>query len=105
MSVKTNKEVIAEGLSGIQKTAEGSTFAYTALSLVGKGLTEINISEHDHLRDLDLSGNKLPSVDKLRSLKWLQSLIAKDNKIELVHFLSETKAQSQFLTNVDLSGN
>jgi len=54
---------------------------------------------------LDLSGNKLPSVDKLRNLKWLQSLIARDNKVELCHLMSETKAQLQFLTTVDLTGN
>jgi len=32
-------------------------------------------------------------------------LVARDNKVELCHLLSETKAQLQFLTDVDLSGN
>ena len=107
MSVKISQEVIAEGLSDIQKTAEGSTFAYTRLSLVGKGIVEINdqIQRYEHVRDLDLSSNKMISIDKLRNLKWLQSLKVRDNKVELCHLLSETKAQLCFLTDVDFSGN
>lgn len=41
---KISQEEIAKGLSGIEKTSDGSTYAYTAMNLTGKGLTEINDS-------------------------------------------------------------
>ena len=56
---KVSQETIAQGLSGIEKTADGATYAYSTMTLTGCGLTEINdsIQRYEHVRNLDLSGN------------------------------------------------
>ena len=71
--VVLNKETISTGLSQIQKTADGSTYAFAVLNLEEKELDDIGdlLSNYEHLRDLNLNKNKLESIDKLRSLKYL----------------------------------
>ena len=100
-------EMVDEGLSSIQKTADGSTYAFSEVCIEDKGLTTIGeaLVEYDHLRVIKFNKNKLESIDKLRSLKYLQILEAKENSIEDNYFMSESKQQLRFLTNVDLSGN
>ena len=43
------------------------------------------------IRDLDLSKNRFHSIDKLRNLKYLQTLTARDNLIDDCYLMSETK--------------
>jgi Leucine-rich repeat (LRR) protein len=61
--------------------------------------------DFEHLRNVNLNKNNLASVDKLRNLKFLQSLEARDNCIADNYFMSESKQQLKFLTKVDLAGN
>ena len=66
-------ELLDEGLSSIQKTADGSTYAFSEVCVEEKGLTTIGelFADYDHLRIIKLNKNKLETIDKLRSLKYL----------------------------------
>jgi hypothetical protein len=86
-------ELLDQGLSSIQKTADGSTYAFSEVCLEEKGLNTIGeaLAEYDHLRVIKFNKNKLDNIDKLRSLKYLQILEARDNCIEDNYFMSESK--------------
>ena len=94
-------------LTKLYENVDGSTYAYTNLNLEGKGLDQIgdHITDFEHIRQLNLNKNKLDSIDKLRNLKYLQSLEATDNNIADNYFMSESKQQLKFLTQVNLSSN
>ena len=66
-------EMLESGLSSIQKTADGSTYAFSEICLEGQGLNTIGeaLAEYDHLRVIKFNKNKLDNIDKLRSLKYL----------------------------------
>jgi Leucine-rich repeat (LRR) protein len=100
-------EVLSEGLTSIQKTYNGETFAFSDLSLEGKNLDSLgdNLTDFEHLRVINLNKNKFSNIDKLRNLKFLQSLEACDNALTDNYFMSESKQQLKFLTSVNLSGN
>mgnify|MGYP002633379124 CR=1 FL=1 len=74
-------DMISNGLSSIEKTYDGSSFAFTTLNLEGRGLDSLGdaMTDFEHLRDINLNKNKFDSIDKLRNLKYLQVLEAKDN--------------------------
>lgn len=60
---------------------DGSTYAFTDLNLEDKGLENLGdqLTDFDHLRFVNLNKNRLENIDKLRNLKYLQSLSAKEN--------------------------
>ena len=66
-------EMLESGLSSIQKTADGSTYAFSEICIEGQQLTTIGeaLSDYDHLRVIKFNKNKLETIDKLRSLKYL----------------------------------
>jgi len=72
---------------------DGSTIAYTDLNLEGLNLDGLGdqMTDFEHLRNLNLNKNKLDSIDKLRNLKYLQTLEARDNFITDNYFMSESK--------------
>ena len=76
--VVLGKETISQGLTQIQKTADGTTYAFAVLNLEEKELDDIGdlLSNYEHIRDLNLNKNKIESIDKLRSLRYLQVLTA-----------------------------
>ena len=86
-------ELLDEGLSSIQKTSDGSTYAFSEVCLENRGINTIGeiLAEYDHLRVIKFNQNKLENIDKLRTLKYLQILEAKDNLIEDFYFMSESK--------------
>jgi len=96
---------IAKGLSLIQRTADGSTYAFSKLALNEQEFEELGdaLQHYEHLRDINLSQNSLVNADKLRSLKYLQVLNVSQNKIKDNQFLSESNQQLCFLSNVDMS--
>ena len=77
------KEMISPGLSQIQKTADASSYAFAVLNLEEKEIDELGeeLSHFEHLRDINLSKNKFENIDKLRVLKYLQVLEAKENQL------------------------
>lgn len=86
-------ELLESGLSSIQKTADGSTYAFSEMCLEDANLDALGeaLADYDHLRVIKLNKNKLDSIDKLRSLKYIQILEARDNRIEDNYFMSESK--------------
>ena len=77
------------------------------MNIEGAGLTTFGdrINDYEHLRNLNLCKNSFENIDKLRALKHMQTLKASDNEIIDNYFMSESKQQLKFLTQVDLSGN
>ena len=72
---------------------DGSTFAFTDLNIEGKGLSTFGdrINDYEHLRNLNLSKNRFENIDKLRALKYMQTLKASENEIIDNYFMSESK--------------
>lgn len=66
-------ELLDEGLSSIQKTSDGSTYAFSEVCLENRGINSIGeiLAEYDHLRVIKFNQNKLENIDKLRTLKYL----------------------------------
>lgn len=87
--------------------SDGASVAFTCLNLENLGLEDLGerVTNFEHIRDVNLNGNKLKNIDKLRNYQFLQSLQASKNQIEDIYFMSESKQQLKFLTSVDLSGN
>jgi len=81
--------------------------AFTNLNLENLGFEDLGekVTNFEHIRDVNLNGNKVTNIDKLRNYTYLQSLSATHNLIEDIYFMSESKQQLKFLTSVDLSGN
>ena len=54
-------ELAAAGLSKLAKTADAGTFAYVNLDISGKEIETIGdaLKTYDHLRDLNVSKNKI----------------------------------------------
>ena len=86
---------------------DGATYAFTDLTVEGKGLRTLGdrINDYEHLRNLNVNNNRFENVDKLRALKYMQTLTACNNEIIDNYFMSESKQQLKFLTQVDMSGN
>ena len=74
---------------------DGSTYAFSVLNIEGKGFDDLgeDLHNYEHLRELYLSKNKFSNIDKLRTLKYLQILEAKDNKIVDNFFMAESTQQ------------
>jgi Leucine-rich repeat (LRR) protein len=77
------------------------------LNLEEKELDDIGeqLSTFEHLRDLNLSKNKLVSIERLRTLQYLQVLMAQENQLQNIDFLCENPQQLRFLTKADFSSN
>lgn len=78
-----SKDMCADGLSSIELIEDGSTWAYCNLNLENKGIDLLGdtLSSYDYLRVVNLNQNNLKNIDKIRSLKYLQKIEAKNNKI------------------------
>ena len=74
---------------------DGSTYAYSVLNIDAKNFDDLGdeLQNYEHLREVYLNKNKFSNIDKLRTLKFLQILEAKDNKIADNFFMSESTQQ------------
>lgn len=105
-------EMIASGLSSIQKTAgnkpskfrtfsllDGSAYAFTVLNLEGKGVQDLDDSlrAYKHLRQINLSNNDILDVNDVQMLPYLVSLQASGNKVKSINFLYEAAMALQYL--------
>ena len=92
--------MIAENLSQIDVTANAETVAFTTLILEEKELEVVGdaIKSYVHLRNINLSKNQFTSLNELAALPDLLQLVASENQIADISFLSQdTNANLQVL--------
>jgi Leucine-rich repeat (LRR) protein len=104
--VLTN-ELVASGLSKLSKTADGSNVAFVNLDLKAQSIESLGevLRQYEHLRDVDVSGNKLKEVHQIASLPYLLKLNAARNQVESVMFLAHEYESLRFLARLQLSHN
>jgi len=91
-------------LSLVGKTIDGMGFAYTQLDCVGKNVGSIEVlSDYEYLRQIDLSQNCIDNVSAIAGLSHVLRLNLSANKIPTIDsWLSGGQAH---LMHLDLSGN
>ena len=95
-------EIFKRGLKDINKTCNGSGFAYLTLSVPSKNLYSIGgIEKLKSIQFLDISHNNLTNLKPLNALQSLITLNASHNKISK---LSDVES-SVYLQSLDLSSN
>jgi Leucine-rich repeat (LRR) protein len=81
------KELMAAGLSQLNRTLDGLSHAFVRFEAKEKELTNIEmIRNFQHLRHVDLSKNKLLHFDPLKDLSCLVTLNLENNLIETFTF-------------------
>lgn len=96
------EEMIADGLSQLGRSADGTLQVYLSLFLPGCGLTDITFLQHYiHLQSLVLSHNSLTDLSPLGSMRYLVSLDVSHNQLTSVLDFSPPLA----LRDVNLSHN
>ncbi|XP_068715190.1 leucine-rich repeat and guanylate kinase domain-containing protein-like [Montipora foliosa] len=79
------EEMIADGLSQLGRSADGTLQVYLSLFLPGCELTEINcLQGYIHLQSLVLSHNFLTDLTPLGNMRYLLSLDVSHNQLETV---------------------
>lgn len=65
------------------------------MNIDGKNFEDLGeeLQNYEHLREVYINKNKFSNIDKLRTLKYLQILEAKDNKIVDNFFMAESAQQ------------
>lgn len=90
VSVRSKKLLVS--LVSFAHFLDGSTYAYSVLNIEGHNFSDLgeDLQNYEHLREVYLNKNKFPNIDKLRTLKYLQILEAKDNNITDNFFMAES---------------
>lgn len=90
---------------------DGASFAFSQLAITeqdpkvqelvnenpGEGEAECPIEAYQYLRLLNISGNELQTIDRLRKLEYLYELNASDNQINEINLLTESQTVLKFL--------
>lgn len=71
----------------------------------GDTLGQCAIENYQFVRILNITGNELIEIDKLRKLEYLYELNASENQIGDIALLTESQTILKFLQKVDLSKN
>ena len=100
------KKVVAENVSDLKPVMDGTSFAYTNLTIRNSGLKEITelIHNYEHLRKIDLSLNILKEIPALFNLKFVTDLNLERNQITSASFLSR-QTVFPFLKKINFLGN
>lgn len=105
------KEQITAGLSRIERTHDGTSFAFVALTIeesdpVVEDLGDF-LSGYEHLRHLNLSKNGIRDISSMACLNHLLTVNCSNNAIGSIQFLEDLSANEklQFLQRLDFSGN
>ncbi|ETV69971.1 hypothetical protein H257_14344 [Aphanomyces astaci] len=98
----TSSVPFSDGLGRIDRTADNSGFAFTAIDLVDKSLDSLEpIRSFPHVMFVNVSKNSLTDVsDALAALEFLVSVNLSENQLTTV-----PKFAHAFLKDVDLSKN
>jgi len=95
------KDLLAKGLSRLERVGNGSDFAYVKFNGSQHELNEISVlSDYVHLRYIYLSSNQLAELGPLSSIKQMLTLILDRNKIEQFNL-----PKMNYLQVIDLSYN
>lgn len=95
------KDLLAKGLSRLERVGNGSDFAYVKFNGSQHELNEISVlGDYVHLRYIYLSSNQLAEVGPLSSIKQMLTLILDRNKIEQFNL-----PKMNYLQVIDLSYN
>merc|ERR550514_1216756 len=93
-----------QALSKIEKTIDGSGFAYTQMDCVGKRVGVIKVIEdYAHLRQINLSKNQVRDATPLKSVPYILSLNLTTNQIKNIDGWEEGSLSS--LLYLSLSEN
>jgi len=100
-------EQIVAGLSQISKTHDGSSYAFTNLTLEEKELEELgeSLRNYQHLRFLSLSKNQLKEIAEIIYLPYLLTINAAENQIASIDFLSIAQDSLGYLQALNLTKN
>jgi len=79
-----SEEVIATGLSCVQRTSDGSSYAFIKLELQEKNIDDLGcaLRNYTHLRDINLSKNNIVDIGELMHVPYLLKLDASHNQVE-----------------------
>lgn len=83
------EDQIAKHLSQIEKTYDGSSFAFVNLDLEGKEVEDLGyeLASYQNLRFINLNKNKLTSVSNvIPKIPYLLTLTANNNQIKTIDF-------------------
>ena len=99
-------DAIRESISKPRGTHDNRHFAFTVIDLKNKGIDNLYswLGQYPHVRELDLSTNKLVDIHTVASIPHLCSLRASKNLIDDIGFMGNP-AKLQFLSFIDLSNN
>jgi Leucine-rich repeat (LRR) protein len=100
-------EQIVAGLSQIEKTHDGASYAFTNLVLDEKEIEELGeaLRSYQHLRFLSLQKNQLKDVSEIIYLPYLLTLHAAENQVASIEFLTAARDSLLYLQQLTLSKN
>jgi Leucine-rich repeat (LRR) protein len=101
------KDLLQKSLSKLSKTYDGLSYAFIVLNLQEKELDDIgnDIGEYQHLRDINVSNNKITHVNPIRNIPYLVRLDASKNEIKDVKEFYSESDKLQFLQKADFNTN
>jgi hypothetical protein len=69
--------------------ADGSSYAFTDLNLEGKDIESFGLlmRQYEHVRTINMNGNKLRGISEISALPYLLEVEAKNNLIKDIDFL------------------
>lgn len=105
-------EQLTRGLSRIQRTHDGSSYAFAALTMEDTDEPKVGdlgdcLKQYEHLQHLYLKGNDLREIESISYLSHLLTVNASANSIGSIRFLEPLAGSEklQFLQRLDLSTN
>lgn len=83
------QQQLEEGLSIVQRTADGTSYAFSNLNLEEKEIQELGelLRPYKHLTNVNLSKNDLRDVSEVRHLTYILTLNASTNSVKDISFI------------------
>jgi len=103
--------LISKGLSEVKRTADGSSYAFTALNLEnglqGDKIDDLAVALRNflHIRTVNFSKNNLFMADEFVHLPYLQELNLAQNKVRDIRFLKENRESLCYLKSLNCDQN
>ena len=100
------KKMLSDNLSDFKRIMDGTSFAYTTLTVRNSGVSEIteDIQNYEHLRQIDFSLNLLKQIPALFNLQYVTNLNLSRNQITSIGFLAR-EAVFPYMKVINLLGN